>query len=123
MRPRVCPPLLLVAVLGLGMLSGSPAVAQVPALPTDILPLPGGGATGTPTPTVTPLPIDTPPSSNVTVPVGVPLNCGLTVVVNVTDWPNVDGFWELDTLVELVAWLTVWVSAAEVLESKFESPE
>src|SRR6266853_1980073 len=53
MRLGVCPPLLLVAVLGLGTLTGSPAAAQVPPLPTDILPLP--------TPTATPPPIDTPP--------------------------------------------------------------
>ena len=45
------------------------------------------------------------PSRNVTVPVGVPApgETALTVAVNVTDWPNTDGFTELVTLEELLA--------------------
>ena len=33
------------------------------------------------------VPREIPPSKNVTVPVGAPLNAGLTAAVNVTDWP------------------------------------
>ncbi len=37
------------------------------------------------------------PSLNVTVPVGVPIKekVGATVVVKVTGWPDLEGFWEL----------------------------
>ena len=45
------------------------------------------------------------PSRNATVPVGVPTpgETALTVAVNVTDWPNTDGFTELVTAEELLA--------------------
>ena len=64
------------------------------------------------------------PSRKVTVPVGVPDPgaTALTVAVNVTDCPNTDGFTDEVTVVELLAWLTVWVMAAEVLPLKFVSP-
>jgi hypothetical protein len=64
------------------------------------------------------------PSKNVTVPVGVPEPgaTALTVAVKVTDWPNTEGFTDEVTVVELDAWLTVWVMAAEVLPVKFVSP-
>jgi len=42
----------------------------------------------------------------VTVPVGVP-PAELTVAVNVTDCPNVDGFREDVTVVAVAAWFTV----------------
>ena len=58
------------------------------------------------------------PSLNVIVPVA-PL---MTVAQNVTEVLKVEGLSELDTLVELLAWLTVWVSVDEVLPKKLESP-
>jgi hypothetical protein len=62
-----------------------------------------------------PVPICVIPSKNTTVPVAVPLPvCGLTVAVNVTDCPNVAGFAEDATAVE-VGVSTVSVSAVEVL--------
>jgi hypothetical protein len=64
------------------------------------------------------------PSRKVTVPVGVPDPgaTALTVAVNVTDWPNTDGFTDEVTAVELLALLTVWVMGAEVPLVKFVSP-
>ena len=64
------------------------------------------------------------PSRNVTVPVGVPAPgaTALTVAVKVTAWPEADGFTDEVTVVELLALLTVWVIAAEVLELKLASP-
>ena len=63
------------------------------------------------------LPMETPLSSKVTVPVGVPAPGAraLTVAVNVTVWPNTDGLTEDTTLVLLLAWLTVSVSVGLVL--------
>jgi hypothetical protein len=62
-----------------------------------------------------PVPICVVPSENATAPVAVPLPvCGLTVAVNVTDCPNVAGFAEDTTAVD-VAVRTVSLSAAEVL--------
>jgi hypothetical protein len=43
-----------------------------------------------------------PPFLNVTVPVGVPVPVCVTVAVNVTDCPNIDGFFEDATLVVVV---------------------
>ena len=64
------------------------------------------------------------PSRKVTVPVGVPApgETALTVAVKVTAWPNTDGFTDEVTVVELEAFLTVCVMAAEVLLLKFMSP-
>jgi hypothetical protein len=61
-------------------------------------------------------------SRNVTVPVAVPVNCGVTVAVKVTVWPNVEGLSELVTLLALVALFTVCVIAADVLPVKLLSP-
>jgi hypothetical protein len=71
-----------------------------------------------------PAPMLTPPSRNVTVPVGVPEpgDAALTVAVNVTVWPNVEGFSDEVTVVELESLFTVWVMAADVLELKLVSP-
>jgi hypothetical protein len=64
------------------------------------------------------------PSKNVTVPVGVPAPgaTALTVAMNTTDWPNTEGFTVDVTAVELDAWFTVWVTAAETLPVKLLSP-
>ena len=40
-----------------------------------------------PAPADVPVPSEFVPSKNVTVPVGVPLNCGETVAMKVSDWP------------------------------------
>jgi hypothetical protein len=71
-----------------------------------------------------PVPIDVVPSLNVTVPVGVPLPGAvvLTVAVNVTDWPNTDGFVDDATVVLVAAAFTVCVRLEELLAEKFESP-
>src|SRR6266404_5675800 len=61
------------------------------------------------------------PSLKVTVPVGVPL-VPLTAAVNVTDWPNTEGFSEELTVVVVEPLLTVCVNAAEVLLVKVASP-
>src|SRR5262245_65609594 len=57
------------------------------------------------------------PSRNVTVPsvTGPPAND--TVAVNVTDWPNPDGFTFAATAVAELARFTVWVSPAELASS------
>ena len=59
-------------------------------------------AAATPFVTVTPEAIVFAPSRNVTVPVGVP-DVDVTVAVNVTDWPKVDGLSdEVTDVVELL---------------------
>ena len=64
-----------------------------------------------------PVPKVTPASLNVTVPLGVPVpgKTALTVAVNVTVCPDTDGFAEEATVVVLLAWFTVCVSAEPVL--------
>ena len=61
-------------------------------------------------------------SRNVTVPVAVPVNCGVTVAVKVTVWPKIDGFNELVTALALVALFIVCVIAAEALLLMLLSP-
>ena len=61
------------------------------------------------------------PFLNVTVPVGVPA-LDVTVAVNFTEAPKVDGFSEEVTEVEVVAGLTVCVSTGEVLPAKSVLP-
>jgi hypothetical protein len=61
------------------------------------------------------------PSLNVTVPVGVPA-VDVTVAVNVTDCPNVDGFSAEVSAVAVAALLTTCETALDVLILKFESP-
>lgn len=68
-----------------------------------------------------PVPSVVEPSLKVTVPVGVP-PLDVTVAVNFTEAPNVDGFSEDATEVELVAAFTVCVSTAEVLPPKSVLP-
>src|ERR1700688_1824138 len=59
---------------------------------------------------------------NFTVPVGVPVVLDATVAVNVTVWPNFDGFSEETTLVVVPAWSTTCFNTVEVLPAKVESP-
>jgi hypothetical protein len=61
---------------------------------------------------------------NATVPDGTPPPgaFAVTVAVNVTDWPFTDGFCEEVRAVVLLSFLTVWVSAVEVLVLKFPLP-
>jgi hypothetical protein len=61
------------------------------------------------------------PFLKVTEPVGVPVTAGVTVAVNVTDAPTVDGF-KLDVTVVVVFCWTVCVRMADVLPVLFESP-
>lgn len=68
-----------------------------------------------------PVPNVVEPFLKVTVPVGVP-PLEVTVAVKVTDWPEVDGLREEVSEVELLALLTVWVSAGEVLPAKSVLP-
>jgi hypothetical protein len=61
---------------------------------------------------------------NVTVPVGIPEPGALavTVAVNVTVWPNTDGFAELDTAVVEPSLFTVCNKLPELLAVKLASP-
>jgi predicted small secreted protein len=52
----------------------------------------------------------------------VPLNCGATLAVKVTDCPTFDGFSDEVKAVVVVALLTTWLTAFDVLPGKFESP-
>ena len=65
-----------------------------------------------------------PPSLNVTVPVGVPVagNTAATVAVNVTVWPDSDGFADEVRPVVVLAWFTACETAADVLVKKLVSP-
>lgn len=63
------------------------------------------------------------PSMNCTVPVATPLNCGLTVAVNVTDWPKTEGLAEETTAVVVLACETVREVGPAVAGSKLASPE
>jgi hypothetical protein len=58
-----------------------------------------------------------------TVPVGVPVVVDFTVAVKVTVVPDVDGFSEDFTVVDVFALFTACFSTAEVLPVKCESPE
>src|SRR3989442_15917885 len=62
------------------------------------------------------------PSLKTTLPVGVPPG-PVTVAVNVTDWPNTDGFCDEATTVVEPALLTVWAKLVEVLALKLRSRE
>jgi hypothetical protein len=66
-----------------------------------------------------PLPSVVLPSLNVTVPVAV---VDETVAVNVTEELNADGFDDDESVVVVLALLTVWVRADDVLLLQFESP-
>jgi hypothetical protein len=67
-----------------------------------------------------PVPSVTVPFLNVTVPVGVP-EVAVTVAVNVTAWPDVEGFSE-DATVVVGTGFTVCDRGAEVLAVKLASP-
>ncbi len=73
-----------------------------------------------------PAPIELPPSKNVTVPVCVPAPGAIaeTVAVNVTDWPNTEGFGDDVTAVVVLDLLTTCGLPASdpVLPLKFASP-
>ena len=61
------------------------------------------------------------PSKKVTVPVTLPLNCGATLAVKVTDWLKLEGFTEDISKTVVVALLTVWV-VVPVAGPSFVSP-
>ena len=88
--------------------SGGRSVSVLVALPPD---------------TLTGAPKADPSSENCTVPVRVPEPgaTALTVAVKVTDWPKTEGLAEEATVVLLPAWLTLWVTVAEVLAVKLVS--
>ena len=70
-------------------------------------------------------PASLPPSMKVTVPAGRagrPGAATVTVAVKVTDWPKTDGLADDASVVVVVAWLTVWLRAVEVLPPKLVSP-
>jgi hypothetical protein len=61
-----------------------------------------------------PVPMLTPPSKNVTVPVGVPKpGVVLTVAVNVTDWPNTEVLVDATMVAVVLAPFTVWTKAVD----------
>ena len=70
------------------------------------------------------VPRDVAPSKNSTEPAGVPVPgaVAVTVAVNVTDWPNFDGFADEDSAVLVSDFCTTCVSALDVLVLKFPSP-
>jgi hypothetical protein len=55
------------------------------------------------------------PSRNVTEPATVPPNCPAIVAVKVREAPAGDGFSDDPRVVMVLAWLTSWFSAADVL--------
>src|ERR1035438_5316126 len=50
------------------------------------------------------------------------LNSGVTLAVNVTDCPTIDGFWEEAKAVVVVALLITWLTAFDLLPANVESP-
>src|SRR4051794_37481470 len=71
-----------------------------------------------------PVPRELDPSLKVTDPVGVPAPGATapTVAVKVTDWPKVEGLGAAESAVVVLAWLTVCITAPEVLVRKLLSP-
>jgi hypothetical protein len=65
------------------------------------------------------LPSVFPPSLNVTVPVAAE---GVMLAVNVTELPGIDGLPDEEMLRDVLAGLTVCVTADDVLPLRFESP-
>ena len=63
------------------------------------------------------------PSSNVTVPVGVPPYWPVTVAVKVTVCPTCDGLGEEERVVVVGAFCTFCLNGVELLGRKVESPE
>ena len=66
----------------------------------------------------------TPSILNWTLPLGVPVpgDTAVTVAVNVTDWPDSEGFVEELNAIEVAALFTVWLKLLEVLVLKLVSP-
>ncbi len=64
-----------------------------------------------------PVPSVVEPSTNVTVPPGIPPE-EVTVAVMVMDWPKVEGEGEIETAVPVVACETVWAKVVELLAAK-----
>jgi hypothetical protein len=54
--------------------------------------------------------------------VGVPLNSGATLAVNVTDCPTFEGFSDETKVVVVVAFFTTCFNAFDLLPAKLESP-
>lgn len=75
-----------------------------------------------PLPFTTDVPMVVVPSRNVTVPVAVPAALQLSVAVNVTDWPSLDGFREELTAVVVLAVCTTWLNPDEALPLKSALP-
>jgi hypothetical protein len=75
-----------------------------------------------PPPPTVPVPIDVAPSRNVTIPVTVPAVFAVTVAVNVTADPAIDGFADDVTAVVVVAGFTTKVVGPEVLDAYVVSP-
>jgi hypothetical protein len=69
-----------------------------------------------------PWPMLVPPSEKITAPVGVAEGLPLTVAVKLTLWPHTEGLTEDTNSVTLLALLTIWVMAVELLALKFASP-
>ena len=71
-----------------------------------------------------PVPSVVAPSLKVTVPVGAPLagETTLTVAVNVTGWPEEEGFGADTNLVDVEPWFTVCANADEVLPERLSLP-
>ena len=69
-----------------------------------------------------PWPMLVPPSEKVTVPVGLLEPVAVTVAVKVTAWPHTVGLVPVTTAVLLLAFVTVWVMADDVLALKLLSP-
>jgi len=68
-----------------------------------------------------PVPSAVGPSMNVTVPVGAVDPLVVTVVVNVTDEPDMEGF-ALEARVVVVVGRTVWLNEPELLGAKLAFP-
>ena len=62
------------------------------------------------------------PSKKVTVPVTLPLNCGATLAVKVTDCPEFDGFCEEANEAVVVALLTTCFTTLDMPPPKVASP-
>ena len=75
-------------------------------------------------PASAPVPMIVAPSLNVTVPVAVPDPgaTAATVAVNVTDWPEVEGFVPLTSVVVVLDWFTVCETVFEALAAKIVVP-
>lgn len=74
-----------------------------------------------PEPSSMPVPSAVGPSMNVTVPVGAVDPLVVTVVVNVTDEPDMEGF-ALEARVVVVVGRTVWLNEPELLGAKLAFP-